>query len=145
MQTYAKSLHSPLSLSGMVATALLTALSTVVQADVGTATQPGVSQINASNWGSVTAPVYGTSETVPYTGAELFAGSNKFGSYFNGVLPNGRIVKPAGVSMEIGMNPLGATLTADGKYLITSNDDERDSGRDSPQNPTNKGGIRSLS
>src|SRR5262249_33097118 len=46
--------------------------------------------------------------------------------YFAGVLPNGRIVKPAGRSAQIGMNPLGAVLTPDGKFLIASNDDERE-------------------
>jgi YVTN family beta-propeller protein len=141
MKTYTNSVRSPLSFSAIVATALLIALILVVQADVGKTTQTSVSQIDASNWGSVTAPVYGTSETVPYAGAELFAGPNKFGSYFSGVLPNGRIVKPAGISMEIGMNPLGAALTPDGKYLITSNDDERDAGMASLQNPTNQGGY----
>src|SRR5262249_15575532 len=83
-------------------------------------------QIDRTNWGMVTSPVFGTSQVGPYAGAELFAGPNQFGSYFAGVLPNGRIVKPAGVIAQIGMNPLGAALTQDGKYLITSNDDERD-------------------
>src|SRR5215831_13774927 len=78
-------------------------------------------KISTKNWGRVTAPVYGTSEQGVYKGAELFAGPNKFGSYFSGVLPNGRIVTPAGVSVQVGMNPLGIALTPDGKYLITSN------------------------
>ena len=82
-------------------------------------------QISAENWGMVTAPVFGTSEAGIYAGAELFAGPNKFGTYYAGVLPNGRIVKPAGISVQIGMNPLGAVLTPDGKFLITSDDDER--------------------
>jgi YVTN family beta-propeller protein len=83
-------------------------------------------QFDASNWGLVTAPVFGTHESGSYSAAELFAGPNKFGSYYAGVLPNGRIVKPAGVSIQIGMNALGATLTPDGKFLITSDDDERE-------------------
>ncbi len=100
--------------------------------------------INAGNWGSVTAPVYGSRETVNnglYSNAELFAGPNKFGSYYSGVLPNGRKVTPAGVSVQIGMNPLGTLLTPDGKYLIVSNDDERDSGFVSLQSTVNKGGY----
>src|SRR5690349_5233026 len=79
-------------------------------------------QISSTNWGKVTAPVYGTSETVAggaYSNAELFAGPNKFGSYYAGVLPNGRKVTPAGTTIQIGMNPLGIALTPDGKYLIT--------------------------
>jgi YVTN family beta-propeller protein len=84
-------------------------------------------QIDATNWGNVTAPVFGSTDPT-YTTAELTAGPNKFGSYFAGVLPNGRKVTPAGLSTQIGMNPLGSTLTTDGKYLITTNDDERDGG-----------------
>src|SRR5262249_4648858 len=85
-------------------------------------------EISAGDWGAITAPVFGTHEAGSYSAAELFAGPNKFGGYFAGVLPNGRIVKPAGTSIQIGMNPLGAALTPDGKFLITSNDDERDGG-----------------
>jgi YVTN family beta-propeller protein len=90
-------------------------------------------------WGLVTAPVYGTSNNGAYKGSELFPGPNKFGSYFTGVLPNGRIVKPAGVSTQVGMNPLGVVLTLDGKYLITSNNDEDEVGFVSYQNPQNIG------
>ena len=99
--------------------------------------------IDPNKWGEVTAPVYGTSESGAYAGAELFAGPNKFGSYYAGVLPNGRKVTPAGTSAQIGMNPLGAALTPDGKFLITTNDDERESGASftSYQNPTNQGGY----
>src|SRR5262245_51829174 len=74
------------------------------------------------DWGLITEPTYGTSESGPYAGAELFAGPNKFGTYYSGVLPNGRFVTPAGVTIQVGMNPLGLVLTGDGKYLITSND-----------------------
>ncbi|MBV9179941.1 MAG: hypothetical protein JO356_01400, partial [Acidobacteria bacterium] len=97
--------------------------------------------IAVDDWGRITAPVYETSETGVYSGAELFAGPNKFGSYFAGVLPNGRMVKPAGVTTQIGMNPLGAALTPDGKYLITTNDDERDLGFPSYQSSINSGGY----
>ena len=84
-------------------------------------------QISAGNWGSVTAPVFGSTDP-HYTDAELTAGPNKFadGNYFHGVLPNGTKVLPAGTSVQIGMNPLGSALTPDGKYLITTNDDERE-------------------
>lgn len=93
-------------------------------------------------WGAVTAPVFGTSETGVYAGAELFAGPAKFdGEYFSGVLPNGRIVKPAGTSVQVGMNPLGGALTPDGRFLVTSNDDERDGGMASLQSPKNVGGY----
>ena len=97
--------------------------------------------ITANNWGQVTTPLVGTSEAGVYAGAELFAGPNKFGSYFAGVLPNGRKVTPAGLTVQIGMNPLGSILTPDGKYLITSNDDERDGGLASLQSAVNIGGY----
>jgi YVTN family beta-propeller protein len=97
--------------------------------------------IDPNKWGEITAPVYGTSEQGAYAGAELFAGPNKFGSYYAGVLPNGRIVKPAGISIQIGTNPLGAAITPDGKFLITTNDDERESGLLSYQSSANIGGY----
>src|SRR6266496_2586780 len=97
--------------------------------------------IRPNNWGKVTAPVYGSSETGVYAGAELFAGPNKFGSYFAGVLPNGRMVTPAGTTIQIGMNPLGAALTPDGKFLISSNDDERETNLPSYQSAINLGGY----
>jgi YVTN family beta-propeller protein len=97
--------------------------------------------INSSNWGTVTSPVYGTTEQFPYGTAELFAGPNKFGSYYSGVLPNGAIVKPAGTSAQIGMNPLGVAITSDGKYVLTSNDDEREGGFPSYQSSVNVGGY----
>src|SRR5258708_1930265 len=70
-------------------------------------------QIDIANWASITAPVYGSTETGAYSGTELFAGPNKFGSYNAGVLPNGRKVTPAGVVTQVGMNPLGLVLTPD--------------------------------
>ncbi len=104
-------------------------------------------------WGAITAPVFDQPESSPGyqdTGAELFAGPDKFSAdadlpchenYFCGVLPNGRIVKPAGKSAQVGMNPLGAVLTPDGKFLITSNDDERDTDFSSYKSDKNLGGY----
>jgi YVTN family beta-propeller protein len=105
--------------------------------------QPGIcAAVDATNWGWITAPVYDMREAGVYQDAELFAGPNKLGAnYFQGVLPNGRIVRPAGISVQVGMNPLGAALTPDGKYLITTNDDERDAGLVSLLNPVNVGGY----
>ena len=100
-------------------------------------------QIDGTNWGTVTAPVYGTSEglradgvpTTTYNSAELLTGPNKSKelslpagfqpTYFDGVLPNGKIVAPAGVVAQIGMHPLGSALTPDGQYIVLSCDDER--------------------
>ncbi len=100
-------------------------------------------QVDGTNWGTVTTPVYGTSEglradgtpTTTYSSAELLAGPNKSKeltlpagatpTYFDGVLPNGKIVTPAGVVAQIGMHPLGSALTPDGQYIVISCDDER--------------------
>ena len=100
-------------------------------------------QVDGTNWGTVTAPVYGTSEglradgtaTSTYSAAELLAGPNKaaelplptgsFPTYFDGVLPNGKEVTPAGVVAQIGMHPLGSALTPDGQFIVVSCDDER--------------------
>ncbi len=93
-------------------------------------------------WGELTAPTFGTSEGGAYVDAELFAGPSKFGAdYFAGVLPSGRFVKPAGTSVQVGMNPLGIALTPDGRYLVTSNDDERDGGIHSLRSAANVGGY----
>src|SRR5512140_595781 len=110
-----------------------------VIAGVALAQTPRV-RIDVNNWGGITAPVYKTSESGVYRNAELFAGPNKFGGYFSGVLPNGKTVKPAGVSVQVGKNPLGAVLTADGKFLITSNGEDRNDKEPSLQNPVNLGG-----
>lgn len=105
--------------------------------------QTAKAQIDGTNWGRVTAPVYGTSEKLKATGtpsstysdAEIMAGPNKAAelslpagflpSYYDGVLPNGKIVTPAGQTVQIGMHPLGSALTPDGQYIIVSCDDER--------------------
>src|SRR5262249_60051798 len=53
--------------------------------------------ITTANWGAVTSPVFGTSQSGIYGGAEMFAGPFQFdNNYFHGVLPNGRLVRPAG-------------------------------------------------
>lgn len=127
--------------NGIRTGALATTLSTVLLACIllPGAFKAGGQEISEKHWGLITAPVYGTHESGVYSAAELFAGPNKFGSYYAGVLPNGSIVKPAGISVQVGMNPLGAALTPDGKFLVTTNDDEREGGFVSYQNPTNLG------
>ncbi len=130
--------------AGLATAALFCGLAVPYAASAQTSVAANNSAITANNWGSVTAPVYGTSEPTNnglYANAELFAGPNKFGSYYSGVLPNGRKVTPAGVSVQVGMNPLGTLLTPDGRYLIISNDDERDGGFASLQSGVNKGGY----
>lgn len=128
-----KSRFSIRAMSSLIATCLLFTAITA---------SPAFAQWDKTNWGLVTSSVYGTSESGAYAGAELFAGPNKlFNQYFAGVVPNGSKVTPAGLSVQIGMNPLGAVLTPDGKFLITSNDDEREGGLPSFVNSTNSGGY----
>ena len=98
-------------------------------------------KIDASNWGAVTAPVFGTSEAGYPAATELFAGPNKFGSYYGGVLPNGKIVKPAGTSIQVGMQPLGMALTPDGRFLVSSNDNEKSQGTATLLGTGNTGGF----
>lgn len=126
--------------------AFLFALCSKVAVAQEKATKEGhIPVLHADKWGLLTAPVYGTHDRGVYGGAELFPGPNKFGTYFAGVLPNGRIVKPAGISVQVGMNPLGVALTPDGKYLITSNDDSANVGFQSYRNPSMNVGGYSLS
>jgi YVTN family beta-propeller protein len=42
-----------------------------------------------------------------------------------GVLPNGRIVAPAGVTIPVGMDPSTLALTPNGRFAIVSNNDDR--------------------
>ncbi len=94
-------------------------------------------QITWDNWGRVVAPVYGSSH-VDRSGAERFAGPKQFGDdYYHGVLPNGRIVRPAGQSVQVGMKPLGARLTPDGKFLVTTNDNDENAALASERDATN--------
>jgi YVTN family beta-propeller protein len=116
---------SPMSLLNTYRSSVRCALAGLLSVMMASAQQ---APVDLSNWGSITTPIYGTSESGVYSGAELFAGPNKFGAYYAGVLPNGRKVTPAGTSLQVGMNPLGLVLTPDGKYAITSNDDEREAG-----------------
>jgi DNA-binding beta-propeller fold protein YncE len=83
--------------------------------------------------GAPTAPVRETARRVPLHGGALAAlrppatglpGPDGPAS-FDATLPNGRRVTPAGVSVQVGQNPLNSVLTGDGRFLLTSNDTER--------------------
>jgi YVTN family beta-propeller protein len=50
----------------------------------------------------------------------------------DGVLPDGRLLAPAGKSVFVGTNPLGFTLSPDGRFAIVSNDDQRTGGLSIP-------------
>ena len=63
------------------------------------------------------------------------------GALFDAVLPSGRIVTPAGVSVETGMNALGFAVSPDGRFAIVSNDDEREGRVHSLVDPANTGGF----
>jgi YVTN family beta-propeller protein len=98
--------------------------------------------ITTANWGSVTTPVYGKDQAGAYGGSELFPGPNQFGSYYAGVLPNGRKVVPAGIAaVQVGMNPVACALTADEQFLIVANSSERQPSYTSYTNSANSGGY----
>jgi DNA-binding beta-propeller fold protein YncE len=73
------------------------------------------------------------------------AGSLPAGRYhgqpYDAVLPSGRLVMPAGTSIVTGMNSLGVVLSPDGRYAITSNDDESQAGVRSLLDPDASGGY----
>jgi YVTN family beta-propeller protein len=51
---------------------------------------------------------------------------------FDATLPNGRRITPLGVSVEVGEIPLNGVLTPDGKFMVVTNDDERNVGSLAP-------------
>jgi DNA-binding beta-propeller fold protein YncE len=91
----------------------------------------------------VAAVLLGTTGAATQYGAP--AGDRKAGplgaSPYNVILPNGRLVVPAGRSVVVGMNALGVAITPDGRYAIVSNDDERDEGMHPRLDPRVTGGY----
>ncbi len=57
------------------------------------------------------------------------------------ILPSGRIVRPTGKSVVVGMNALGFALSPDGRYAIVSNDDEKQGGVTSMLDGKSTGGY----
>ncbi len=90
----------------------------------------------------VVLPLGVRSATVSYAPP---AGSLPAGRYhglpYSAVLPSGRLVTPAGTSIVTGMNSLGLVLSPDGRYAITSNDDESQGGVRSALDPDASGGY----
>ena len=87
-------------------------------------------------------PLGARSATVSYAPP---AGSLPAGRYhglpYSAILPSGRLVTPAGTSIVTGMNSLGVVLSPDGRYAITSNDDEREALARSALDPDAGGGY----
>jgi DNA-binding beta-propeller fold protein YncE len=87
-------------------------------------------------------PLGARSATVSYAPP---AGNLPAGRYhglpYNAILPSGRLVTPAGTSIVTGMNTLGVVLSPDGRYAITSNDAERETGARSALDPEASGGY----
>ena len=90
----------------------------------------------------VLVPLGVRSETVSYAPP---AGSLPAGRYhgqpYDAILPSGRLVMPAGTSIVTGMNTLGVVLSPDGRFAITSNDDEREGAARSALDPDASGGY----
>ncbi len=87
-------------------------------------------------------PVGARSALVDYASpaANLPAGPSR-GAAYSAVLPSGRLVTPAGTSIVTGMDTLGVVLTPDGRFAITSNDDEREAAVSSQLDPAASGGY----
>jgi YVTN family beta-propeller protein len=87
-------------------------------------------------------PLVARSATVSYAPP---AGSLPAGRYhglpYSAILPSGRLVTPAGTSIVTGMNSLGVVLSPDGRYAITSNDDDREAQARSALDPDAGGGY----
>ncbi|MGA2393607.1 MAG: alkaline phosphatase family protein [Candidatus Lustribacter sp.] len=87
-------------------------------------------------------PLGARSATVTYAppAGDLPAG-RYHGLTYDAVLPSGRLVTPAGTSIVTGMDSLGVVLSPDGRYAITSNDDENEAGVRSALDPDAGGGY----
>ncbi len=72
---------------------------------------------------------------------ERAAGPLSANDDFSRILPSGRIVRPAGISVVVGMKSLGFALTPDGRYAIVSNGDERDASVTNALDPQTTGGY----
>jgi YVTN family beta-propeller protein len=87
-------------------------------------------------------PLGARSETVSYAppAGNLPAGRYR-GAPYSAILPSGRLITPAGTSIVTGMDSLGVVLSPDGRYAITSNDDEREGAARSALDPDAGGGY----
>lgn len=63
------------------------------------------------------------------------------GLTYAAVLPSGRLVRPAGTNVVVGMDAQGIALSPDGRFAIVSNDDERNAGVASAVDPLTFGGY----
>jgi len=72
---------------------------------------------------------------------QLQAGPLSASDPFQQVLPSGRILRPAGASVVVGINTLGFALSPDGRYAITSNDAQGQSGSVSSIDGATTGGL----
>jgi YVTN family beta-propeller protein len=87
-------------------------------------------------------PLSARSETVSYAPpAGTLPAGRYHGSPYNAIAPSGQLITPAGTSIVTGMNTLGVVLSPDGRYAITSNDDEREGAARSALDPEASGGY----
>lgn len=87
-------------------------------------------------------PLGARSATVSYAPPSGTLPAGRYhGLPYSAVLPSGRLVTPAGTSLVTGMDTLGLVLSPDGRYAITSNDDEAESAARSALDPDASGGY----
>ncbi|MBV8074581.1 MAG: hypothetical protein JO140_04050, partial [Candidatus Eremiobacteraeota bacterium] len=87
-------------------------------------------------------PPSGANAAVVYEAPAQNLPAGRFGTDpFFAVLPSGRLVRPHGRSVVVGMNALGVALSPDGRYAIVSNDGERMGGAHSLLDPSIAGGY----
>ena len=87
-------------------------------------------------------PLGARSATVSYAAPAGYLAAGRYhGLPYSAILPSGRLVMPAGTSTVTGMNTLGVVLSPDGRYAITSNDDDAEAGVHSVLDPDASGGY----
>jgi hypothetical protein len=127
MHTSGRHVKGSLHCSTLARFAALASLGAMLVGTVYLNADASASQLTAGRPRSSAPAISLTSYGAPSIPTNVSVGPDSASS-FNAWLPNGRKLTPAGTSVEVGENPLGEALTPDGKYLIVTNDDERNPG-----------------
>ncbi len=88
-----------------------------------------------------TLPSQGAAVVFEAPAGQLQAGPLAANDPYQQVLPSGRILRPAGKSVVVGMNALGFALSPGGRFAIVSNDDQAESRTVSALDGASTGGF----